>query len=139
MLFDWLRAVRLTARYFESLGRRRPIFSVLDQRWPHHGAHSGYLMGGALCATVPRDARILPHPIRAWISSRIRDPYWEQRYLLQLMLRASSTRVLHIVDGDFDAWAYRNRPAWLKSKITATFHQPADTLERIASHLKRGM
>jgi glycosyltransferase involved in cell wall biosynthesis len=55
------------------------------------------------------------------------------------MLRTASSRVLHVVDGDFDTWFYKKRPAWSSCKITATFHQPTDRLAKIAEGLIPGM
>ena len=46
---------------------------------------------------------------------------------------------LHLVDGDFDTWAYRRRHRLRHARITATFHQTPDRLEAIAAELRPGM
>jgi glycosyltransferase involved in cell wall biosynthesis len=139
MLRDWLTASRTTLRHLGRLRRLRASVAVLDQRWTHHGAHSGYLIAADSWVSLPRDCRVFPYPMRTRIASIVGDDFWEQRYLASLMLQAGRTAVLHVVDGDFDTWLYSRRPSWLSTKITATFHQPVDRLESIVANLAPGM
>jgi glycosyltransferase involved in cell wall biosynthesis len=139
MLVNWLRAVQRAAGHTNSFWRQRPPIAVLDYRASHHGAHSGYRIARELGPSVPRGDRVFPHPLKTLISSLKGDPFWEERLTIHLMLRAAGTRVLHVVDGDFNTWFYEKRPAWSRCKITATFHQPADRLARIAEGLRPGM
>jgi glycosyltransferase involved in cell wall biosynthesis len=81
----------------------------------------------------------VPHKIREWVSARNGDYNWERRLLLGLALNHAHVRVAHLVDGDFDDWAYSQRPAWMKARISATFHQPTDKLQALAAKLSPGM
>jgi glycosyltransferase involved in cell wall biosynthesis len=87
---------------------------------------------------LPRDNRLLPYPINRCLARIKRDREWEQRLIIQLMLRAGNAKVLHLVDGDFDGWAYRSRARWLDTRITATFHQTDDKLPDIARCVETG-
>lgn len=116
---------------------RQPLV-FLDQRWRHHGAHSGYLVASGSGFSLPRDSRILPYPISRFVARIKRDNEWEQRLIIQLMLRAGNAKVLHLVDGDFDTWVYRSRANWLDTRITATFHQTEDKLPAIARGVNAG-
>jgi glycosyltransferase involved in cell wall biosynthesis len=139
MLGDWLRASGATMRHLAAAAQSRAPFVFLDQRWRHHGAHSGYLISSGLGPSLPREDRLFPHPLQKSLSRYWDDSHWEPRLIAQLMLRTGHAQVLHIVDGDFDTWAYRKRAGWLKTKITATFHQTADRLPEIAKTLEVGM
>jgi glycosyltransferase involved in cell wall biosynthesis len=139
MLREWMRASGLTIKHLAEARQSRAQIAFLNQRWHHHGAHSGYLIGGDLGPALPRDDRIFPYPIRRSLARLTTDDAWEARLLSHLMLRVGRTKVLHLVDGDFDTWVYRKRPRWLKSKITATFHQTPDRLEDIVKTLRAGM
>jgi glycosyltransferase involved in cell wall biosynthesis len=139
MLRDWMRASGLTIEHLAQARRSHAPLVFLDQRWHHHGAHSGYLIGSGVGPALPRDDRIFPHPVYKSVSSLTKDDAWEARLLLHTMLRMGRTKVLHLVDGDFDTWAYLKRPLRLKAKITATFHQTPDRLEKIIKTLRSGM
>jgi glycosyltransferase involved in cell wall biosynthesis len=139
MLGDWLRASGLTVRHLAAARQMSAPFVVLDERWPHHGPHSGYLITTEIGPLLPRNDRLLPHPLRKFLSRLMEDDLWEPRMLAQLMLRVGNAKVLHLVTGDFDTWICRKRANWLKTKMTATFHQPVDRLREIASKLERGM
>jgi glycosyltransferase involved in cell wall biosynthesis len=139
MLRDWVRASGLTIEHLAQARRSRAPIVFLDQRWHHHGAHSGYLISSGIGPVLPRDDRIFPYPVRKYLSRRMADDAWEARLLLHTTLRAGRAKVLHLVDGDFDTWVFRKRPRWLKTKITATFHQTPDRLEEIAKTLRAGM
>jgi len=138
MLREWKIAVARTMEGFGAVrGARQPIV-FLDQRWHHHGEHSGYLVANGGGLSLPRDGRLLPYPISRCVARIKRDDQWEHRLIIQLMLRAGNAKVLHLVDGDFDGWVYRSRPDWLDTRITATFHQTEDKLRDIAGCVKRG-
>jgi glycosyltransferase involved in cell wall biosynthesis len=139
MLRDWMRASGLTIAHLAQARRSRAPLVFLDQRWHHHGAHSGYLISSDLGSALPRDDRIFPHPVYKSVSRLTKDDRWEARLILHAMLRMGRAKVVHLVDGDFDAWAYCKRPLWLKSKITASFHQTPDRLEDIVKTLRAGM
>jgi hypothetical protein len=123
---------------FDAIRCERQPFVFLDQRWRHHGAHSGYLIASGSGFSLPRDNRLLPYPISNCVARIKQDREWEQRLIIQLMLRAGNAKVLHLVDGDFDNWAYRSRASWLDTRITATFHQTDDKLPDIARCVKTG-
>ena len=139
MLRDWLRASGLTIEHLLQARRCRAPLVFLDQRWHHHGAHSGYLINSGIGPAVPRGDRILPYPVRKALSRLLADEELEARFLLRTSLRLGRAQVLHLVDGDFDSWAFRRRSRWLKTKITATFHQTPDRLGEIARTLRPGM
>jgi glycosyltransferase involved in cell wall biosynthesis len=71
-------------------------------------------------------------------AARTADDHWEERWLLWATLRLAHVKLLHIVDGDFDTWAYAPRPSWLRTRVTATFHQPIDRLAGIVSAIRPG-
>lgn len=138
MLREWVTAVVRTVQGFGAVRADRQPFAFLNQRWRHHGTHSGYLAASGSGVSIPRDNRLLPYPINRWVARFKGDRDWEQRLIVQLMLRAANAKVLHLVDGDFDTWVYRSRASWLDTKITATFHQTEDRLTDIARYVKTG-
>jgi len=138
MLREWKNAVVHTMKGFGAIRSSRPTIVFLDQRWRHHGAYSGYLVANGGGFSLPRDNRLLPYPLSRRVARIKHDDQWEQRLIIQLMLRAGNARVLHLVDGDFDTWAYRSRAHWLDTRITATFHQTEDKLRDIACGVKAG-
>jgi glycosyltransferase involved in cell wall biosynthesis len=139
MLRDWMRASCLTIGHWKHARRLRAPIVFLDQRWHQHGEHSGYLVSSGIGPALPRDDRILPFPVRSFLSRLLADRAWEARLMLHATLLAGRAKLLHVVDGDFDTWVYEKRPRWLKTRITATFHQTTDKLEGIAGTLRAGM
>jgi glycosyltransferase involved in cell wall biosynthesis len=139
MLREWLRDSRLTWEHFVQLRKSRAPYVFLDKRWEHHGKHSGYLIGEGIGPSLPRHDRIFPRPFHRLISRVNGDDAWEDKLLLHAIQKFARTKVLHLVDGDFDTWAYRTRPHWVKTKITATFHQTPDKLLEIVPTLRAGM
>jgi glycosyltransferase involved in cell wall biosynthesis len=139
MLRDWLRASGLTIKHLLQARRSRAPVVFLDQRWHHHGAHSGYLINSGIGPALPRGDRILPYPVRKALSRLTADDELEARFLLHTTLRAGRAQLLHLVDGDFDTWVFRRRSRWLKTRITATFHQTPDRLAEIAKTLRAGI
>ena len=139
MLRAWTRASGLTIEHMAQARRTAAPVVFLDQRWRHHGAHSGYLIADGIGPTLPRGDRILPHPLYKAVARWSSDDAWEARLLLHAILRVGRAKLLHVVDGDFDAWAYDKRPRRLRAKITATFHQTPDRLGEIAKTLRTGM
>jgi glycosyltransferase involved in cell wall biosynthesis len=139
MLKEWLSACSRTRTHFARLRRQRPSLLFLDERWSHHGAHSGYLIRGRSAPELYRGDRVFPHPVYRLVARVTGDNTWEARWLAQLMLRSARARSLHLVSGDFDDWLYRKRARWLKTTISATFHQPPDRLAQIAKSLRAGM
>jgi glycosyltransferase involved in cell wall biosynthesis len=132
VLRAWINAVARTIEGFSAVRSDPQAVVFLDQRWRHHGAHSGYLIAGGSGVSIPRENRLLPYPISRCVARIKQDGEWEQRLIVQLMLRAGHAKVLHLVDGDFDTWVYRTRAKWLDTRITATFHQTEDRLADIA-------
>lgn len=132
------RAAATTAHHLARLGTSSPSIVFLNKRWAHHGRHSGYLIDEGIGPTLARSDRFLPYPlVKRW--ERVTDdPHLEERWLLWMNLAVARARLLHLVDGDFDGWAYRRRPPLLSTGITATFHQPTDRLEAIAKGLSLG-
>ncbi len=127
-------------RHMARLRAEAPSILFLNQRWGHHGRHSGYLLDSGLGASTPaRTDRMLPSPLVAWWRARTGDFQVEQRWLLWLNLCVSGARLLHMVDGDFDLWAFDRRPPLLSTRLTATFHQPPDVLAPIADRLRPGL
>jgi glycosyltransferase involved in cell wall biosynthesis len=139
MFRDWMHAAGRAIGHLAEARRHRPPIVFLNQRWSHHGAHSGYLIDVATGPTLPRDERVFPHPLKLLVGRVLKDSAWEPRLLSHLMLRAGGSQLLHLVDGDFDTWAYSKRPRWLNTKITATFHQTPDRLGEIVKTLRAGM
>jgi glycosyltransferase involved in cell wall biosynthesis len=133
-----LRSAAETVRHTVELRRTGSEIAFLNQRWRHHGRRSGYLIDVGLGPSVARDDRLLPHPFVRWRMARTGEERWEQTRLLWLSLALARTKLLHLVDGDFDAWAYAPRPSWLSTRITATFHQPVDRLGEIARAIRPG-
>ncbi|MFI5315526.1 MAG: glycosyltransferase [Myxococcota bacterium] len=135
---QWLGALGATGRHLAETRRRRAPLVFLDQRWAHHGRRSGYLIAGDLGPTLSRFDRVLPRRlVRAW-SERSGDPHWEERWLLWASLALGGARLVHVVDGDFDRWAYAPRPHWLRTRVTATFHQPIDRLAEVTRSIRPG-
>ncbi|HTO70138.1 MAG TPA: glycosyltransferase [Myxococcota bacterium] len=126
------------AVHLAKLARMRPRIVFLNQRWRHHGQRSGYLIDSGLGPNLPRDDRFLPHPLVRRHIERTGDVHWERRWLLWAGVAAAGARLVHVVDGDFDTWAYAPRPAWLRARFTATFHQPVDRLAELAAGLRPG-
>ncbi len=139
MLRNWMHESGLAIRHLAQARRRSAPIVFLNRRWTHHGAHSGYLIDAAIGPALPRDDRIFPYPMKMLIARLVGDATWELRLLSHLMLQAGHAQVLHLVDGDFDTWAYLKRPRWLTTRITATFHQTPDRLEEIVRTLRGGM
>jgi len=133
-----MNAVARTIEGLSAVRSDRQAFVFLDQRWRHHGAHSGYLVASGSGGSIPRENRLLPYPINRCVARIKQEREWEQRLIIQLMLRAGHAKVLHLVDGDFDTWVYRSRANWLDTRITATFHQTEDKLADIARCVKAG-
>jgi len=137
-LGTWVDSVAATVRHTGELRAARSQLAFLNQRWAHHGRRSGYLLDVGLGPSVARGDRVIPHPLVRWRAARSGDPHWEQRWLLWASLALSGTRLLHVVDGDFDTWVYAPRPAWLRARVTATFHQPLDRLAEIVPRIAPG-
>src|SRR5258706_1114847 len=137
-LTSWLGDVAQTARHLDEARRRRAPIAFLDQRWAHHGRRSGYLIVGELGPRVARSDRALPGFIVRAGAKRSGDPLWEQRWLLWATLALGRATLLHVVDGDFDTWVYRSRPAWVRARVTATFHQPVDRIAEVTRGLQPG-
>lgn len=137
----WLRATGKTTRHLAALGQTRAPIVFLNQRWQHHGRHSGYLVDEGLGPWVPRTDRLFPEPVKRWQSARAgaqADDFWELRWLTWLSLAAARADLLHVIDGDFDGWAYARRSPLSRVLLTATFHQPVDVLGGIASRVAPG-
>jgi glycosyltransferase involved in cell wall biosynthesis len=139
VLKNWLEASRHTLKRFTQVSTERAPIVFLDQRWPHHGRHSRYLVHEGIGPSWTRHVRAFPHPlVRRW-TEHTGDALVEQRLLLQLMLQAGGAKVLHVVDGDFDTWIYAQRLPGLRTRITATFHQTVDVLPKLIEPLRPGM
>jgi glycosyltransferase involved in cell wall biosynthesis len=135
-----LRDTAASIRRVNDLRAAASPIVFLSQRWSHHGGHSGYLLGeGVGPAVTARADRFLPHPIVKWWRNSTGDFHVEQRFLLWMNMGVARSRLLHVTDGDFDAWAYDRRPPLLSTRVTATFHQPVDRLELITKQLRVGM
>jgi glycosyltransferase involved in cell wall biosynthesis len=89
--------------------------------------------------SINREDRLFPDPLRRWIASVTTDPAWENRLLAHMIARSGNSKILHVVAGDNDTWVYKKRPFWLRTKITATFHQPVDRLGAFVDGLRAGM
>ena len=133
-----VRATSTTVSHLRDIRRQAPPIVFLNQRWAHHGRHSGYLVDVGVGPSIPRLDRFVPDPVRQWWSKRTGDYLWEDRWVLWMNLAASGAQVLHLIDGDFDTWAYLHRPPFLKTAITGTFHQTIDRLPGIVAQIAPG-
>lgn len=112
--------------------RRTPSrIAFLNQRWAHHGRHSGYLLDCGIGLNVPRNDRIMPHPLQRACERVFGSDNLDAKLTLRRYLKAFGAKLLHIVDGDFDDWARHRRIPGVK--LTATFHQPVDRLVDIVA------
>jgi glycosyltransferase involved in cell wall biosynthesis len=136
---EWIGASRATLLHTGRIYLDNPRIVFLDQRWAHHGRHSGYLASTNIGPCLPRKDRIVPEPVRKFWADRVDDYYWEQRWLFWINVAASRAALVHLVDGDFDSSMIRNRPRWSRAKVTATFHQTVDRLDELVAPLRQGM
>lgn len=134
----WVGSVAATARHAAALRRAGSRIVFLNQRWAHHGRRSGYLLDVGLGPSVAREDRLIPNPLVRWRAARTGDSHWEQRLLLWLSLAAARAELVHVIDGDFDTWAYGPRPSWARARVTATFHQPLDRLGEVTRGIVPG-
>ena len=134
----WLGSARATLVHAAELRRQSPPVAFLNQRWRHHGRRSGYLIDEGLGPNLPRGDRILPHPLVRLAISRTQEAQWEEKWILWATLWLARVKLVHVVDGDYDRWAYGGRPSWLRTRVTATFHQPLDRLSEIVPAILPG-
>ncbi|HKC49674.1 MAG TPA: hypothetical protein VKF60_02700, partial [Myxococcota bacterium] len=134
----WVGSVGATIRHVSELRRAASQLVFLNQRWAHHGRRSGYLLDVGLGPSLHRGDRWIPNPLVRWHAARTGDEHGEQRALLWISLALGGAKLLHVIDGDFDTWAYRRRPSWVRARVTATFHQPVDRLAEVVRGIAPG-
>lgn len=111
----------------------------LSTVWGHHAGVSGYHpVASGLGPCVPRDARLLPHPLAALCSWLLSDRHFSERLVLWAAVARARPNILLILDGDFQSWAPKGLRRRLGVKVVATFHQPPEALAKLLSEYPAG-